>query len=114
LAISLSYITSLHSLAAGVSTVPMGVRRTHRDGGAPLAHVLHSRGPTTLNSSLGMTRKLALSAQMELSASRLLLQPTRQLPPLRRRPRNTRPPYCDEKVANRDIRIWHYVTENGY
>jgi hypothetical protein len=22
--------------------------------------------------------------------------------------------YCDEKVANRDIRVWHLVIENGY
>ena len=22
--------------------------------------------------------------------------------------------YCDEKVANGDIRIWHLVIENGY
>jgi hypothetical protein len=22
--------------------------------------------------------------------------------------------YCDAKVANRDIRVWHFVTENGY
>jgi hypothetical protein len=22
--------------------------------------------------------------------------------------------YCDEKVANRDIRVWHFVIENGY
>jgi hypothetical protein len=24
------------------------------------------------------------------------------------------PPYCDEKVANREIRVWHFVIENGY
>jgi hypothetical protein len=22
--------------------------------------------------------------------------------------------YCDEKVANREIRVWHFVIENGY
>jgi hypothetical protein len=22
--------------------------------------------------------------------------------------------YCDEKVANREIRVWHFVMENGY
>ena len=22
--------------------------------------------------------------------------------------------YSDEKVANRDIRVWHFVIENGY
>ena len=22
--------------------------------------------------------------------------------------------YCDEKVANRDVRVWHFVIENGY
>jgi hypothetical protein len=22
--------------------------------------------------------------------------------------------YCDEKVANREIRVWHLVIENGY
>jgi hypothetical protein len=22
--------------------------------------------------------------------------------------------YCDEKVANREIRIWHFVIANGY
>jgi hypothetical protein len=25
-----------------------------------------------------------------------------------------RAPYCDEKVANREIRVWHFVIENGY
>jgi hypothetical protein len=25
-----------------------------------------------------------------------------------------RPPYSDAKVANRDIRVWHLVIENGY
>jgi hypothetical protein len=24
------------------------------------------------------------------------------------------PAYCDQKVANRDIRVWHFVIENGY
>jgi hypothetical protein len=24
------------------------------------------------------------------------------------------PPYCDEKVANREIRVWHFVIEKGY
>jgi hypothetical protein len=24
------------------------------------------------------------------------------------------PVYSDEKVANRDIRVWHFVIENGY
>jgi hypothetical protein len=24
------------------------------------------------------------------------------------------PAYCDEKVANREIRVWHFVIENGY
>jgi RNA recognition motif-containing protein len=23
-------------------------------------------------------------------------------------------PYCDEEVANRDVRVWHFVIENGY
>jgi hypothetical protein len=23
-------------------------------------------------------------------------------------------PYGDEKVANREIRVWHFVIENGY
>jgi hypothetical protein len=23
-------------------------------------------------------------------------------------------PYSDEKVANREIRVWHFVKENGY
>jgi hypothetical protein len=22
--------------------------------------------------------------------------------------------YCDEKVANREIRVWHFVIEKGY
>jgi hypothetical protein len=22
--------------------------------------------------------------------------------------------YCDQKVANREIRVWHFVIENGY
>jgi hypothetical protein len=22
--------------------------------------------------------------------------------------------YCDQKVANREIRVWHFVVENGY
>jgi hypothetical protein len=22
--------------------------------------------------------------------------------------------HCDEKVANREIRVWHFVIENGY
>ena len=25
-----------------------------------------------------------------------------------------RPRYSDEKVANREIRVWHFVIENGY
>jgi hypothetical protein len=24
------------------------------------------------------------------------------------------PSYSDEKVANREIRVWHFVIENGY
>jgi hypothetical protein len=24
------------------------------------------------------------------------------------------PSYCDAKVANREIRVWHFVIENGY
>ena len=24
------------------------------------------------------------------------------------------PWYCDAKVANREIRVWHFVIENGY
>jgi hypothetical protein len=24
------------------------------------------------------------------------------------------PPYSDGKVANREIRVWHFVIENGY
>jgi hypothetical protein len=24
------------------------------------------------------------------------------------------PTYCDQKVANREIRVWHFVIENGY
>jgi hypothetical protein len=37
----------------------------------------------------------------------------------RRRPAPPRPPpaapprYCDDKVANREIRVWRFVTENG-
>jgi hypothetical protein len=23
-------------------------------------------------------------------------------------------PYSDEKVANRDTKVWHFVIENGY
>jgi hypothetical protein len=23
-------------------------------------------------------------------------------------------PYCDQRVANREIRVWHFVIENGY
>ena len=22
--------------------------------------------------------------------------------------------YCDQRVANREIRVWHFVVENGY
>jgi hypothetical protein len=22
--------------------------------------------------------------------------------------------YCDQKAANREIRVWHFVIENGY
>jgi hypothetical protein len=32
----------------------------------------------------------------------------------RQRARALHLPYGDEKVANRDIRIWHLVIENGY
>jgi hypothetical protein len=24
------------------------------------------------------------------------------------------PGYCDQKVANREIRVWHFVIKNGY
>jgi hypothetical protein len=29
-------------------------------------------------------------------------------------PARPSPPYGDEKVANREIRVWHFVIENGY
>jgi hypothetical protein len=29
-------------------------------------------------------------------------------------PCSTRTGYSDEKVANRDVRVWHFVIENGY
>ena len=29
-------------------------------------------------------------------------------------PSSSPPPYCDAKVANHEIRVWHLVIENGY
>ena len=34
---------------------------------------------------------------------------------LREQQASPRPtPYCDQKVANREIRVWHFVIKNGY
>jgi hypothetical protein len=62
---------------------------------------------------------------MSLPMSRMLLMPaTLAVVPRRHRSVAVRgrcgkhPPhtlvYGDEKVANRDIRVWHFVIENGY
>jgi hypothetical protein len=43
---------------------------------------------------------------------RVLVRP--MLLRVQQRPPAAPPPYRDEKVANREIRIWHLVVENGY
>jgi hypothetical protein len=45
-------------------------------------------------------------------------QPLRRDPQHAHVPRDDRgrflAPYSDQKVANREIRVWHFVIENGY
>ena len=50
-----------------------------------------------------------LGQQLQRGDVRVVVQP---LPP--HRPPDTREVYSDQKVANREIRVWHFVIENGY
>jgi hypothetical protein len=60
-------------------------------------------------------KRLRVAAQgTAAEAQKMLIVKVRPPFPLRRPPPHEPPSYSDEKFANREIRVWHFVIENGY
>jgi hypothetical protein len=80
-----------------------------RDAGAAAARA-HAGGEALRDTVAGLRAENQLLRERLASVAQHAETQHHQLQHARVR----RLPYCDEKVANRDIRVWHLVIENGY
>jgi hypothetical protein len=76
---------------------PAGRTRGSPRGGVRIRVRVRVRAPTSTRSAGAASRQYTWEPALR---TLLLLLPL--------------PPYSEEKVANREIRVWHFVIENGY